>query len=590
MEKNKKVEFILNNKPKKNTLKFLSPKIIISEEDIQYLRNKNLIKHIEIDLSVEEIEDNIFDKFINLESVYCHPKWLNKFNPKNLKEIYIKEGVTKIVKNYFQFCLKLNAIYIPYSVKKIEENSFENCLDININKIYAEYKWYKNFDIEVFQVPKGTDILKKEIFYGWKHLKLIIVPSSVNKIEPYCFENCIRLEEIEIPKGVKEIPKNCFKNCYNLKTIQIPNSVEFIDSTAFIGCINLKNIYANKKIQKLFIKILTIPEDKKEISADDYSDLKNIEALEIPLYINVDINFFKNFKYLRVVNFDPIFLKYIDKSRINVVKIPEGIKEITPGTFSKMFCLEYIEIPYTVETIQKNEFLDCVNVICVRSKPIFIDYFDKKILESIILLDGRIDFETDPFKDCKNLEIVTIPDYYEMFEEYLFRKCRKLNTINYLSGKKKTFTTLYKVPSNIKKIKAKDYYLWTNVDTLIVGDNVESIEKGFLENCRDLHVVEMDPKFLGSIPKSEIKCVIVPEFVKNVDENDFKGCENLNRVVFLGKTELKGNPCKEFESINKLECKPYVLLKAKKNVRDNIYSVTILDGTVFLDYECLKDF
>ena len=57
---------------------------------------------------------------------------------------------------------------------------------------------------------------------------------------------------------------------------------------------------------------------------------------------------------------------------------------------------------------------------------------------------------------------------------------------------------------------------------------MKSIEKGFLENCQNLNVVEMDPKFLSSIPKSEINCVIVPEFVKFVDEIDFKGCEKLN--------------------------------------------------------------
>ena len=201
---------------------------------------------------------------------------------------------------------------------------------------------------------------------------------SVNKIEPFCFENCVKLEEIEIPNGVNEIPRNCFKNCYNLKSIQIPDSVKFIDGTAFIGCVNLEIIYSNEEIKQLFIKILKIPNDKKEISSDDYLILKNIETLEIPLYTNVDIDFFNNFNYLRIVNFDPIYLNFIDKSKINFVKIPEGIIEIPSGTFKEMFSLEYIEIPYSVEIIEKDEFSDCVNVICVKSKPKFIEYFNKK--------------------------------------------------------------------------------------------------------------------------------------------------------------------------------------------------------------------
>ena len=588
MEIYKEIKEILDKKPNENTLKFLDPKFIITEEDIQNIENKDIIKHIEIDLSVEEIEEKIFENFKNLESVYCHPKWLSRLNPKKLKEIYIKEGVTKIEKDYFKYCFKLNVIYLPFSIKRVEENSFENCLEIN--KIFSEYKWYKIFDVETFLVPEGTKTLKKKIFYGWKHLKLIIVPPSVNSIDPYCFENCTKLEEIEIPDGVKEIPKNCFKNCYNLKSIQIPDSVNYIDGTAFIGCVNLENIFANDKIKNLFKKVLIIQKDEKEISSDNYSDMKNIETLEIPLHINVDIDFFKNFNYLRVVNFDPFFLNFIDKSKINSVTIPEGITEITPGTFKQMYCLEYIEIPNTVEKIEKDEFSDCINIICVKSQPKFIEYFNKKNLISMILLDGEIDLDSDPFKECESLETVTIPDYYEIFEEFLFRNCRRLNTIKYLSGNKKNFYTLYEVPSDIKKIKSKNYYYWTNIDTLIIKENVESIQKGFLENCSNLNVVEMDPKFLPCIPKDEIKCVIVPEFVKNVDEKDFKGCEKLNRVIFLGETELKGSPCKEFESIKKLECNPYVLLKAKKNVRDSIRSVTILDGSIFLEYECLKDF
>ena len=93
----------MEGKKNEETLKFLAPKFIITQEDIIYIKNKDSIKHIEIDLSIEEIEDNIFNNFKNIESVYCNPKWLNKFNQKNLKEIYIKEGITSIERNFLNF-------------------------------------------------------------------------------------------------------------------------------------------------------------------------------------------------------------------------------------------------------------------------------------------------------------------------------------------------------------------------------------------------------------------------------------------------------------------------------------------------------
>ena len=92
---------------------------------------------------------------------------VKQIQSKKFKENYVKEGVNKIEKGYFQYCVKLNVIYIQYSIKIIEDSSFENCLEIN--KIYSEYKWYKIFDVETFLVPEGTQVLKKEIFYGWKY-------------------------------------------------------------------------------------------------------------------------------------------------------------------------------------------------------------------------------------------------------------------------------------------------------------------------------------------------------------------------------------------------------------------------------------
>ena len=568
--------------------------VLIISEPIRYIFKKDLkdenkkIKHLELGLCIEEIENNAFNDFKNIESVYCDPKWLNKFNQSSLKQIFIKEGTTNIKKSYFRTCINLEEIYIPESVEYIEDYTFENC--IKINKIHSNYKWYKYLYIETFEVSPNTKILKREIFSEWKTLKLIILPESIKKIEKGCFENCIRLEEIEIPEGVEEIPENCFRNCLNLNSIKIPDSVLTIDGTSFIGCINLKNIYCNSSIKKLFEKKLIIPNDKKLVFENDYIDFPNIETLEIPLNTEVDISFFKNFRFLRVVNFDPFFLNFINKSQINCVIIPDGIKEIPENIFKTMYNLEFIEIPSSIIKINDDEFSDCQNITSVKCEPRFIKYFNQEKLISIFLLNGEIDINSDPFGKCINLQNISIPDFYELYEEFLFRNCRQINVIKYLSGKTKEFRTIFEVPNNIDILLYENYFDWTNVDTLIIGENVKEIEEGFLENCFDLKVVELNPVFLPFIPKEEIKCVIVPKFVKLVDEANFKGCENLTKVVFLGETDLMGNECKEFQKIKKLECDPYVLLHSKKNIKDNIRSVTILENSAILYNECLKDF
>jgi len=229
LSKNIKVENLLQikEKNKEKILKFTAPKIIITNDDLNGI-NKNNIKHIEIDLSIKAIQENIFYEFKNLESVYCHPKWINKFNSQstdiiNLKEIFIKEGVIEIKKEYFKYCINLKKIYIPESIQKIQNDSFGSFLALEFNNIISNPKWYKKFPINVdnFKVPNEINILSREIFYNWKNLKSVDIHSNVEKLQISCFEKCSKLKSIIIPNNIKEIPENCFKNCHDLEYIKI---------------------------------------------------------------------------------------------------------------------------------------------------------------------------------------------------------------------------------------------------------------------------------------------------------------------------------------------------------------------------------
>ena len=134
---------------------------------------------------------------------------------------------------------------------------------------------------------------------------------------------------------------------------------------AFIGCVNLTNIICNDKIKKLFEKILIIPNNEFPINTNDYFEYSNIETLEIPFGTDWSL-FFHNFRFLRMIIFIPLFLNFINKNEINVVKISEGVKEIQKGSFKEMYNLEYIEIPSSMEIIYENEFSDCINLIMLN--------------------------------------------------------------------------------------------------------------------------------------------------------------------------------------------------------------------------------
>ena len=134
----------------------------------------------------------------------------------------------------------------------------------NWKKLCVNINGIKNF-IEIF----NTEILKKEnLFYNWKHLKLIIIPKTIKKIDEWCFGDCVRLEvNWNISSGVEILTYNCFKNCYNLR------SIKFTDGTAFIGCINLENIFEMIKLNNYFKKFENSYRKKNEIEIEN---MKNI--------------------------------------------------------------------------------------------------------------------------------------------------------------------------------------------------------------------------------------------------------------------------------------------------------------------------
>ena len=53
----------------------------------------------------------------------------------NLTEVWIPEGITRILEGTFAGCGRLSSVTIPASVKVIEQNAFAGCNDLKIIKL-----------------------------------------------------------------------------------------------------------------------------------------------------------------------------------------------------------------------------------------------------------------------------------------------------------------------------------------------------------------------------------------------------------------------------------------------------------------------
>ena len=84
-------------------------------------------------------------------------------------------------------------------------------------------------------IPDGVTTIRERAFKN-SGIKRIILPNSVQTIEPHAFAYCRNLEEVVLPDGLSVIPDSCFAECEKLKAINIPETVESIGDAAFDRC------------------------------------------------------------------------------------------------------------------------------------------------------------------------------------------------------------------------------------------------------------------------------------------------------------------------------------------------------------------
>lgn len=76
-------------------------------------------------------------------------------------------------------------------------------------------------------------------FEGCSELTTIILPDTVERIDPLAFSGCTKLRGLYLPEVLTSIGTDAFAGCIDLEAICIPASVEYIAPGAFDDCASL---------------------------------------------------------------------------------------------------------------------------------------------------------------------------------------------------------------------------------------------------------------------------------------------------------------------------------------------------------------
>ena len=167
-----------------------------------------------------------------------------------------------------------------------------------------------------------------------------------------------------------------------------------------------------------------------------------------------------------------------------------------------------------------------VKIIFKKSFNYYAAFNQKSKLESVTLPDSIETIEDSAFANCKDLRTINIPKSVKDLTPLAFDQCTGLREIvfddenpyfSYKDGviynKDKTEVIMckysdkkvLKLDENVKTIKSNAFSYCQNIDTVILGENVETIESKAFYN--------------GSI-----KSITIPKNVKTIDSEAFEGC------------------------------------------------------------------
>lgn len=130
------------------------------------------------------------------------------------------------------------------------------------------------------------------------------------------------------------------------------------------------------------------------------------------------------------------------------------------------------------------------------------------------------------FRNCQNLQEVTIPDGVTVIGEGAFADCTALCVIN--------------IPDSVKKIGCGAFGRCTALQKIVIPEAVEKIESDMFCKCTALKEVRL-PENLKAIDSwafaecTSIEMIRIPDSVEKIGEQAFRGCKRLEKITLPSK-------------------------------------------------------
>ena len=239
------------------------------------------------------------------------------------------------------------------------------------------------------------------------------------------------------------------------------------------------------------------------------------------------------------------------RTGLTSVVIPEGVTTLTFELFSYCDQLTSVTIPEGVTTMERGVF------------------YEDDLLNGVVLPSTLTTIGFHAFGRCIGLTSITIPANVSIIDEYAFQYCSNLETVDL---KPQTMTTIgrnafdscekltaFHVPEGITTLGQDVFYGCKAMQELSLPSTLTSIGYRTFYNCISLPSVTI-PEGVTTIGNEAFRyCkllggdITLPAGLTSLGSYAFAGCENVERVTFLGNNDVTMPGESQFSSMKKLK-------------------------------------
>ena len=121
------------------------------------------------------------------------------------------------------------------------------------------------------KLSPGLREIGYQAFLGYKSLKTINIPSTVDEIETGAFAHCVSLESLTVGRNVLSIRDEAFLGCKALKEIKLPDGLVNLGDKVFYGCESLESVRIPKLVNGIGDMMFSFCNSLKRIEVDEHN-------------------------------------------------------------------------------------------------------------------------------------------------------------------------------------------------------------------------------------------------------------------------------------------------------------------------------